>query len=238
MKSIFSVLIKIRDRLSLKTVEDEYLTWLRFANAGMLNPGNVYAMKYAIENLPTSDPIIEIGSFCGLSTNVLSYFLRKNQRKNIIFCSDKWIFEGSEESVNLGLSDISHADYRSYVKETFMRNINFFSPNRPHPIELFSDEFFEKWKDQKEVIDVFNQSIILGGNISFSYIDGNHTYEFAKRDFENVNRHLVPGGFILFDDTSDSDHFGLTKLMREIKQRSDYSLVMKNPNYLFKKNKN
>ena len=233
MKSIFSVLIKIRDRLSMKKVEDEYLTWLQFANSGMLNPGNVYAMKYAIENLPTSDPIIEIGSFCGLSTNVLSYFLRKNQRKNIIFCSDKWIFEGSEESVNLGLSDISHADYRSYVKETFMRNINFFSPNRPHPIELFSDEFFEKWKTQKKVVDVFNQSITLGGNISFSYIDGNHNYEFAKRDFENVNQHLVPGGFILFDDSSDSASFGLSKLMREIKQRSDYSLVMKNPNYLF-----
>ena len=236
MKSIFSVLIKIRDRLSMKKVEDEYLTWLQFANSGMLNPGNVYAMKYAIENLPTSDPIIEIGSFCGLSTNVLSYFLRKNQRKNIIFCSDKWIFEGSEESVNLGLSDISHADYRSYVKETFMRNINFFSPNRPHPIELFSDEFFEKWKTQKKVVDVFNQSITLGGNISFSYIDGNHTYEFAKRDFENVNQHLVPGGFILFDDSSDTASFGLSKLMREIKQRSDYSLVMKNPNYLFQKN--
>ena len=235
MKSIFSVLIKIRDRLSMKTVEDEYLTWLRFANAGMLNPGNVYAMKYAIENLPTNDPIVEIGSFCGLSTNVLSYFLRKYQRKNIIFCSDKWIFEGSEEGVNLGLSDISHAEYKPYVKETFMRNINFFSPNRPRPIELFSDEFFQKWKEQKEVIDVFNQSIILGGNISFSYIDGNHTYEFAKRDFENVNQHLVPGGFILFDDSSDSDPFGLTKLMREIKQRSDYSLVMKNPNYLFQK---
>ena len=236
MKSIFSVLIKIRDRLSMKKVEDEYLTWLQFANSGMLNPGNVYAMKYAIENLPTSDPIIEIGSFCGLSTNVLSYFLRKNQRKNIIFCSDKWIFEGSEESVNLGLSDISHADYRSSVKETFMRNINFFSPNRPHPIELFSDEFFEKWKTQKKVVDVFNQSITLGGNISFSYIDGNHNYEFAKRDFENVNQHLVPGGFILFDDSSDSASFGLSKLMREIKQRSDYSLVMKNPNYLFQKN--
>ena len=236
MKSIFSVLIKIRDRLSMKKVEDEYLTWLQFANSGMLNPGNIYAMKYAIENLPTSDPIIEIGSFCGLSTNVLSYFLRKNQRKNIIFCSDKWIFEGSEESVNLGLSDISHADYRSYVKETFMRNINFFSPNRPHPIELFSDEFFEKWKTQKKVVDVFNQSITLGGNISFSYIDGNHTYEFAKRDFENVNQHLVPGGFILFDDSSDTASFGLSKLMREIKQRSDYSLVMKNPNYLFQKN--
>ena len=237
MKSLFSLLIKIRDRLRLKKIEDEYLNWLRFANAGMLDPGNVYAMKHVIKNLPTRDPIIEIGSFCGLSTNVLSYFLRKEKKENILFCSDKWIFEGSENTTFLGLSDISSRDYKSFVKDTFIRNINFFSPNRPHPIELFSDEFFEKWENKSEVIDVFNQSIKLGGYISFCYIDGNHTYDFAKRDFENVNQHLVPGGFILFDDSSDSNPFGLTKLMKEIKQRSDYSLVMKNPNYLFQKNK-
>ena len=237
MKSLFSLLIKIRDRLRLKKVEDEYLNWLRFANAGMLDPGNVYAMKHVIKNLPTRDPIIEIGSFCGLSTNVLSYFLREEKRENIFFCSDKWIFEGSENTTFLGLSDISSRDYKSFVKNTFIRNINFFSPNRPHPIELFSDEFFEKWENKSEVIDVFNQSIKLGGYISFCYIDGNHTYDFAKRDFENVNQYLVPGGFILFDDSSDSNPFGLTKLMKEIKQRSDYSLVMKNPNYLFQKNK-
>ena len=237
MKSLFSLLIKIRDRLRLKKVEDEYLNWLRFANAGMLDPGNVYAMKHVIKNLPTRDPIIEIGSFCGLSTNVLSYFLRKEKRENIFFCSDKWIFEGSENTTFLGLSDISSRDYKSFVKNTFIRNINFFSPNRPHPIELFSDEFFEKWENKSEVIDVFNQSIKLGGYISFCYIDGNHSYDFAKRDFENVNQYLVPGGFILFDDSSDSNPFGLTKLMKEIKQRSDYSLVMKNPNYLFQKNK-
>tara|TARA_B100000767_G_C19648413_1_gene485618 strand:- start:146 stop:862 length:717 start_codon:yes stop_codon:yes gene_type:complete len=237
MKSLFSLLIKIRDRLRLKKIEDEYLNWLRFANAGMLDPGNVYAMKHVIKNLPTRDPIIEIGSFCGLSTNVLSYFLRKEKKENIFFCSDKWIFEGSENTTFLGLSDISSRDYKSFVKDTFIRNINFFSPNRPHPIELFSDEFFEKWENKSEVIDVFNQSIKLGGYISFCYIDGNHTYDFAKRDFENVNQYLVPGGFILFDDSSDSNPFGLTKLMKEIKQRSDYSLVMKNPNYLFQKNK-
>ena len=237
MKSLFSLLIKIRDRLRLKKIEDEYLNWLRFANAGMLDPGNVYAMKHVIKNLPTRDPIIEIGSFCGLSTNVLSYFLRKEKKENILFCSDKWIFEGSENTTFLGLSDISSRDYKSFVKDTFIRNINFFSPNRPHPIELFSDEFFEKWENKSEVIDVFNQSIKLGGYISFCYIDGNHTYDFAKRDFENVNQYLVPGGFILFDDSSDSNPFGLTKLMKEIKQRSDYSLVMKNPNYLFQKNK-
>jgi hypothetical protein len=71
--------------------------------------------------------------------------------------------------------------------------------------------------------------------LSFAYIDGNHTYEYAKRDFINVHQNLVPRGFILFDDTTDDNPFGLTKLIKEIKKRSDYALVFKNPNYLFQK---
>ena len=152
-----------------------------------------------------------------------------------MFCSDKWIFEGAEKGGYLGSSDILHSDYRAHIKESFARNINLFSPNRPYPIELFSDEFFEKWAEDAELTDIFNRRVRLGGKISFCYIDGNHTYDFARRDFENVHKYLVPGGFILFDDSSDANFFGLTRLINEMKKRSDYRLVMKNPNYLFQK---
>ena len=75
----------------------------------------------------------------------------------------------------------------------------------------------------------------LGGSVSFAYIDGNHTYEFCRRDFENTNRHLDVGGLILFDDSADSDPFGLTRLVKEIRALPHCDLVMKNPNYLFRK---
>lgn len=125
-----NIITQVINRLTLKTYSDEYLNWLRFANAGMLHPGNIYAMKYAIDHLPGDEPVIEIGSFSGLSANVISYFLRKYHRTNKIFCSDKWIFEGSERGVYLGDSDILHSDYRTYVMENFKRNIDMFSPNR------------------------------------------------------------------------------------------------------------
>jgi len=38
--------------LKRKTLKDEYLSWLCFANAGMLDAGNIYAMDIAIRNLP------------------------------------------------------------------------------------------------------------------------------------------------------------------------------------------
>ena len=152
-----------------------------------------------------------------------------------MFCSDKWIFEGAENGGYLGNSDISHSDYRSYVKESFTRNISLFSPNKPYPIELFSDEFFEKWSENSEMTDIFGRSVHLGGRVSFCYVDGNHTYEYTKRDFDNIDKYLVSGGFILFDDSDDSDPFGLTRLMKEINRDPKYHLVMRNPNYLFQK---
>ena len=237
--SIFNGLIsRIRNKLVVKTYDDEYLRWLKFGNVGMLHPGNIYSFKYVIENLPSNDPIVEIGSFCGLSTNVICYLLEKYGRNNIVYCCDKWIFEGSDNSSYLGSSLITHEQYRHHIKDSFIKNISFFSNKRPYPIEVFSDEFFNKWGQEKELVDIFDRKTKLGGKISFCYIDGNHTYEFAKRDFDNANENLVWGGFVMFDDSSDNDPFGLTKLMREITNRSDYKLILKNPNYLFQKCKN
>jgi hypothetical protein len=224
------------DYLNTKTTSDEYINWLTHANAGMLLRGNIYSMRCAIESLPSESPVVEIGSFCGLSTNVMSYLLSVQGKKNKLISCDKWLFEGAENGENLGDSQISHHHYREFVKSTFMRNVEFFSTNnKPYAIERTSDEFFALWGKGEMTCDVFGRNISLGGKICFCYIDGNHTYEFVKRDFDNVDQYLELGGFVLFDDSSDRDPFGLTRLMNEIRRNQNYKLVMKNPNYLFKK---
>jgi hypothetical protein len=218
-------------------ISDEYVEWLCFANAGMLNRGNLYSFDYAIKNLPSNNPILEIGSFCGLSTNLINYYLFKNNKNNLLFTADKWIFEGSEsESGRLGDSLITHQEYREFVKSTFKRNVSFFSKNNlPHTIECFSDELFELWSQNKSVYDVFDREVIVGGPISFCYIDGDHSYDFAKRDFENSDKYLEKGGFVLFDDSSDRQNLGSSHLMKEILKNEKYELIIKNPNYLFRK---
>ena len=228
-------LLRIALKKPVKRLSDEYIHWLTFANAGMLEPGNAYAMDHAIKNLPTGDPVFEIGSFCGLSTNVMRYLLSKYGKNNKIISSDKWIFEGSDAK-NLGDSKITHGEYSQFIEESFKRNVKFFSQeNIPHTIKVFSDEFFDLWSKNETVQDVFGRTVKLGGPISFAYIDGNHTYEFTKRDFENTDKFLVKGGFILFDDTSDKSEFGCAEFMKEVEANPAYELVMKNPNYLFKK---
>jgi hypothetical protein len=105
----------------------------------------------------------------------------------------------------------------------------------PYAIECFSDEFFRRWFARERAVDVFGRPVALGGEISFCYIDGNHTYGFAKRDFENTDRALVSGGFILFDDSSDGSTWEVNRLTREIAAGHQYELVSKTPNYLFRK---
>ncbi len=223
-------------QFSTKTISDKYLTWLGYANAGMLHKGNPYPMKYAIENLPSTNPILEIGSFCGLSINVINYLLQTNNKTNKVFSCDRWVFDGNEVDGKIGNGHISYQQYGEFAKSSFIRNVEFFSSHRkPYTIESFSDEFFTLWEKAETVNDVFGRSVRLGGKFSFCYIDGNHTYPFAKRDFENADRFLETGGYILFDDSSDVDPYGLTQLMKEIKQKKTYQLIMKNPNYLFKK---
>lgn len=215
----------------------EYMSWLTFVNAGMLIRGNVYCFDYAIKNLPSDAPIVEIGSFCGLTTNLITHCKERHSVKNKFITCDKWIFEGAGEGGLLGgSSNVSHDEYREFVKATFIRNIKIFSRyDLPYTIETFSDDFFEAWRNTGTCSDVLGRKIQLGGPISFCFIDGNHSYLFAKRDFENCDKHLEPGGFLLFDDSADGTEWEVCRVVKEVANTGRYELVAKNPNYFFRK---
>ncbi|MFO0829200.1 MAG: class I SAM-dependent methyltransferase [Phycisphaerales bacterium] len=222
---------------TLESAWSDYLVWLGFAVPGMLNRGNVDAMAHAIRRLPSEAPLVEIGSFCGLSTCVLSYLCTKHGRRNPLFTCDRWAFEGQELGKPLGdSSTVTHDAYRTFVRESFLRNARTFCQDRlPHTIEADSDEFFARWRESQRCVDVFGTTVRLGGPIAFAYIDGNHTYEFARRDFDNVDRHLEIGGHILFDDSADGSAWEVCRVIDEILRSDSYAVVAKMPNYLVQK---
>lgn len=218
-------------------LSDDYITWLSFANAGMTHPGNVWCMDYAMANLPGESPIVEIGAFCGLSINIMSYLKLRHGRKNKLFTCDAWRFEGARPGAGLGEHPhISHDDYRQFVKDTFIRNVKFFSQSDlPYALEMTSDQFFEAWNAGAEVEDVFGREVQLGGPISFAFIDGNHSYEFANRDFINTDKSLAPGGFVFFDDSGEHSDGEVCKVVAEVGKLERYRLIKRNPFHLFKK---
>jgi hypothetical protein len=225
-----------RDWLRHRALDDEFVRWLTYANAGMLKPGNAWCMDYAIRNLPSASPLVEIGSFAGLSANVICHLLRKHGRGNAFFTCDNWDVTGRRETGRINGGDLTFEEYAAYVRAAYVRNVEFFSRgNRPYTVEMSSAQFFEKWARGDEARDVFGRAARLGGPISFSYVDGVHSREAVRREFESLDAHLEPGGFILFDDSSDSSPFGLNVIMREIAADGRYELVRQNPNYFFRK---
>lgn len=213
---------------------DEYLRWVIQMVGGWLNvgDGNSQCFNHAIRHMPDGGAVIEIGSFLGVSVSVLSYYLTRLGRTNRLYNADPWHFEGTEKPVG-GFFDGSRPVYRQYCVETYKKNVSLFcEQNMPISIEAFSDDFFKMWDDQATVTDVFGNKVKLGGPISFAYIDGNHTYEAAKMDFENVAKHLLPGGFVLFDDSNPQLNFGCVKSAAEAAQTLGFSRVFGHVNGL------
>jgi hypothetical protein len=196
--------------------------WISAAQPGWLDRGNINCFDYAMKRLPSDAPIVEVGAFCGLSTNMLAHLKDTHGRRNVLITCDRWLWSTDE--------------YNEFIKQTFIRNVKMFSPkDPPYAIEVYSDEFFEKWTGGAKVQDVLGRSVTLGGPISFAYIDGDHEYAPVKRDFKNVDRYLQVGGFVLFDDSSEHSAWGVNKLMLEIKEIGRYKLLDKNPHYFWEK---
>jgi hypothetical protein len=213
-------------------ISDHFTDHLHSAIAGMLHRGNLHCFEWAVRNRPSDAPLLEIGSFCGLSTNALVHYLRRLGSPQPFFTCDSWAFERAM----VGDVPVSRSEYAAFVKDSFMRGIETFAADRrPHTVESTSDAFFEAWAAGREVEDVFGRRIRLGGPLAFVYVDGDHGREQVTLDWRNADRFLELGGFVLFDDSWDGAGWGACTVMPDVLASGRYELVAKNPNYFVRK---
>lgn len=216
--------------------EDGYVQYMSYVCSGdMLEKGNIHVWDYVIKNLESKSPILEIGAFAGLSTNIMTYFLLKHGKDNQLYTVDYWKLKPNDGE--FFHKEFLFEEYNNFVKESYIRNVRFFSGDRlPLTYHMDSLSFFEKWNCNAKCEDMFGTNKTLGGKFSFCFIDGDHTYKGVKQDFFNADKVLEDGGFLMFDDSSDGSGWdGINKVMQEVIETKKYDLVMRNPNYLFKK---
>ena len=210
-----------------KLAHDEFVTYLQNLVGGFLAPGNLEAMERALNEMPSRGAVVEIGSFLGLSTNILAYTLQQRNCAQTFFSCDPWTYEGGLQSLT------QTPEFNAWARRTFTENTRLLSAGRlPHTVEATSDAFFEMWGNNAVTDDVFGRTVQLGGPIAFCYIDGDHTEAATRRDFQNVHQNLLPGGFILFDDSSNHGYEGVQRVINEVSQNSDYEIAGTFPNVL------
>src|SRR5208282_4138247 len=110
--------------------DDDYVTQITYMIAGIMARGNPYLFEFAISRLPSTAPILEIGSYCGLSTNLLIYYTRKYNVPNIVITCDRWEFQKSGASPYVGESKLQYADLEQFARESYVRNIKKFSSDK------------------------------------------------------------------------------------------------------------
>ena len=214
---------------------DPHVAWIRRATRGEIHYSLDHVLDRAVAELPGSEPVLEIGSFCGLSTNLIAYLLRKRGRSNSFFTTDPWTFE-EEVGETVPGSSIPVTEYRALIQGQFKTNVAFWNRERPpHSFALSSDDFFVAWRDGQERTDLWGRSVKLGGPLAFCFVDGAHAAENVRRDFENVDAHLVAGGLILFDDSDPYGRYPHIYGIVEEALRGGYELLADYPAHLIRK---
>lgn len=222
---------------------DENLEWINYAHSspeGGMPYKNQYLYREALAEIKSYKPIIEIGTFSGRSTSAILYLMDKLGRKNRLITTDPFKFLSNSETSRI----IKMEDYEAHIKEQFMMNMKFW--NSHHILNSFcfnSDEFFKKWEKNLVETDIFGNRVRLGGGISFCFLDGDHTFEQAYKDFSNIDNHLETGGMILFDDSgryhkNAMGENGVYKVIRRVLQTRRYEVMHENPNFLVRKMRN
>lgn len=230
-------------------VADEYTQRLIASVAGMTHPGNLAAFDHAIAHMPAGD-VLEIGTFCGQSALVLDHLMRKYERDARLFCADIWMYLGMRDGDTFvspadkldylrcvaGRQDLTRDAYQAHIKASFIANCRCFAADRlPHAFDERSDAFFTAWEARGIDTDMFGAPVELGGSLAFCYIDGDHSYTQARRDFDNAAKHLAVGGFVLLDDSMDGCGMGSADVAQQVHKDPAFELVSAAPNYLFRK---
>lgn len=160
--------------------------------------------------------ICEIGSWCGRSTSILALAASRSSRSVVhavdLFPDKSDWFENPDGtfSFRVKLGDKTFGAYSDQTvwKEPFERDIRAMYEKFGDRLEdIFCANIERKGlrgvvKHYRGLISSFAES--FSGKLRLVFVDGDHSYEAVSNDIETVERYLVPGGWIAFDDAFSS----------------------------------
>ncbi len=159
--------------------------------------GRITSLNETIElyNLAkqTRHAIVEIGSFTGATTFVLCEASKKGNKVKV------YAIDPLKENTGTG---------KHYYPNTF-KEFKENTKKSTHACNLIRKNSNEAVKNWKEKIGVL-------------FIDGDHSYKSAKRDFQEWGKYIEKGGYLCFHDFTTKP---TTKLALEIARNHNYVII-------------
>jgi predicted O-methyltransferase YrrM len=157
--------------------------------------GHTFFVYDLVRNLQPKT-IVELGTERGTSFFSMCQAVKDGKIKAKLYAVDIW--KGDKHTGYYGESV-----YKNFIK---YKNAHF-SKLKIEVFRMFFDEAVVKFKDS---------------SIDLLHIDGLHTYEAVKHDFETWCGKVKPNGIVLFHDIVEKGRrFGVHKLWRELKAQNN-----------------
>lgn len=161
--------------------------------------------------------ILELGSWCGRSASVLGFAAQMTGVEKV-YCVDlfpqKMDWRKNDDGTYSFSVEVDGRKVGAYEEQTVWAE----------PYEQAIAPLYEKYDG---ILDIFKETISRNGlegivtpfkgdlslfvkhapknlKIKLAFIDGDHGYDAVCNDIENVEKFLVPGGWICFDDAFSS----------------------------------
>lgn len=159
--------------------------------------GHIFFAYDLIRNIRPAT-IVELGTYYGTSISSMAQAVKDGNLSTKIFAIDCW--EGDEHAGYYGNYVYEHV--QALVKKYYSQ-INIFL------VRKYFDQALSDFEEQ--TIDIL-------------HIDGLHTYDAVKKDYENWLPKMKPNGVILFHDIF-VQHYGVKDLWAELKQNSNFRTI-------------
>lgn len=182
--------------------------------------------------------ILEIGSWCGRSAVVLGTAARligntKVHCVDLFPKKDDWQQnEDGSYSFKVRLDGVTYGGYQDQTvwQEPFERDMLPIYEKYNGILDVFNETIAKNRLQDLVVAHVadstrFVTAISDNFKCKLAFLDGDHSYEAVRHDIQNVERFLVPGGWICFDDAFTT-YDGVNRAIEEC--------ILNNPIYQFR----
>ncbi|HVK99966.1 MAG TPA: class I SAM-dependent methyltransferase [Dongiaceae bacterium] len=163
------------------------------------------ALAHIARLVPQGD-VVEVGSFQGRSAFAIGWLAQHYRIGNLV-CVDPWdndklVDQG--EKARLATQELKRGRdlidldkiFRSFISAVgLLGNVGYIRDISEVAIGIYCDAATNGFLPASEL-----DALPLTGNIAMLHIDGNHRYDFVRKDIELWLPHVMPGGWVLLDD--------------------------------------
>lgn len=165
---------------------------------GWLGAAEGYALHQCAAHGPGEGAIVEIGSFKGRSTSYLAAGSMKAGREPVTAVDT---FRGSEEHQPGGTDEVAEVTAKGIYFREFLANLRQNGVQRHvRPLVGWSREVVANWQKP----------------IRLLFIDGDHSYEGVKLDFEMWSPFVIDGGLVAFHDYKNPNYPQPTRFVEDM----------------------